>query len=103
MRAKNQEIKMEEIDYKLQQNNAILIAQAVSKLIDIIKSKKLQGDRNTSDLDVPELQLLKSKCGVEDAIVSITSSHGIVSLVEEGVLSIGSTMSDLMVILSTAK
>lgn len=98
---------MEEIEYKLNQNNAVSIVQAISKLVELIKVKKSTPTTDTnadnSDLNCAELQLLKSKCGVENAIVSVTASHGIVSLVEDGILPTGSTLSDLMVTLSTAK
>ncbi|GLV43443.1 uncharacterized protein CBL_03985 [Carabus blaptoides fortunei] len=100
--------RMEEIEYKLSQNNSVSIVQAISKLVELIKVKKStpntdKSAKNDSDLSFAELQLLKSKCGVENSIVSITASHGIVSLVEDCILPTGSTLSDLMVILSTAK
>lgn len=87
---------MEEIEYKLKQKNAILITEAISKLIDKIKVQK-SNNKNIPDLNIKELQFLKERCGVEDTLVSITANHGIVYLVEQGYLSPETTLSDLMV------
>lgn len=93
---------MEEIEHKLKQKNAILITEAISKLIDKIKDQK-NNNKNVADLNIKELQLLKAKCGIEDTLVSVTASHGIVYLVEEGFLSAETTLTDLMVHMSYAK
>lgn len=98
---------MEEFEYIFKQNNPVTIVQAVTRLVTIIKEKKLTQEnermKNVSDNDIIELQFLKSKCGDENPNLCLTASQGIVTLVEKGVLTVGSTLSDLILNLSTAK
>lgn len=98
---------MEDFEYKLQQNNPVIIVQAITKLLPIIKEKKLSEqygkNKNTNENDIKELQLLKSKCGDGNPMISTTASQGIIQLVEEGVLPVSTTLSDLILNLSTAR
>lgn len=98
---------MDEFEQKLQLNNPVSIVQAITQLIATIKQKNLSGENKTvkhvSEYDLPELQILKVKCGDKNPLISLTASQGIIQLVEEGVLPAGATLSDLILILSTAK
>lgn len=82
------------------------IVQNITTLLETIKkckSEKPEGTKSISETDISELQQLKTKCGDANPIISLTASQGIVSLVQDGVLPIGSTLSDLIVSLSTAE
>lgn len=95
---------MEDFDNIFQQNNPVAIVQAITKLTTIIKQKTLTCETvKHSENVILELQLLKSKCGDANPIVSLTASQGILKLVEDGSLPIGATISDLILTLSTAR
>ncbi|KAJ9599853.1 hypothetical protein L9F63_009893, partial [Diploptera punctata] len=92
---------MDEIEYKLKRKNAILIVNAISKLVDTIQSK---GPSHTGKIDqLPELKLLKEKCEDSDPIISITACQGIVTLVEVGILGVIPTLSSFIAVLPSIR
>ncbi|XP_021931343.1 focadhesin isoform X2 [Zootermopsis nevadensis] len=92
---------MDEIEYKLQKKNAILVVNAVSKLVDTIKMKGAPHSGKIEEL--PELILLKEKCEDADPIISITACQGVVTLVEVGELGVIPTLSSFIATLPTVR
>lgn len=93
---------MEEFEYKLKQNNPILVAQSVSKLVQVIIDKWNNSANHSKD--IPEIKYLKNKCvTTENHLISLTISSGITLLVEAGILQILPTISDLLSSLPVAK
>ncbi|XP_067002022.2 focadhesin [Anabrus simplex] len=92
---------MEEIEYKLKKKNAILIVNAVAKLVDIVRQKSEADSVKT--LELPEFKLLKQKCEDPEPLVSITACQGIVSLVELGILPWGTALAGLIAAMTSTK
>ncbi|KAL0820730.1 hypothetical protein ABMA28_006558 [Loxostege sticticalis] len=93
---------MDEIEYKLNTGNSVLVVNAVEKLISLIKSKFKPADRKKFVLENEELKFLREKCSAKETVVSLTSCQGLLALVELGVLEIGHTMSTIVTLLPTA-
>ncbi|KAM3959431.1 LOW QUALITY PROTEIN: focadhesin [Aphomia sociella] len=93
---------MDEIEYKLNTKNSVLIVNAIDKLIYTIKSKYKVGERQKFVLENEELKFLRDKCSSKDATVSLTACQGLLALVELGVLEIGHTMSTVITLLPSA-
>ncbi|XP_050551055.1 focadhesin [Spodoptera frugiperda] len=90
---------MDEIEYKLNTNNSVLIVNAIDKLISTIKSKYKPIERQRFVNENEELKFLREKCSSKDAKVSLTACQGLLSLVELGVLEIAHTMSTVVTLL----
>ncbi|XP_053614985.1 focadhesin [Plodia interpunctella] len=93
---------MDEIEYKLNTNNSVLIVNAIDKLICTIKSKYKPGERQKFVLENEELKFLREKCSSKNAMVSHTACQGLLALVELGVMDIGQTMSIVVTLLPSA-
>ncbi|XP_052755877.1 focadhesin isoform X2 [Galleria mellonella] len=93
---------MDEIEYKLNTKNSVLIVNAIDKLINTIKSKYKVGERQKFVLENEELKFLRDKCSSKEAMVSLTACQGLLALVELGVLEIGHTMSTVITLLPSA-
>ncbi|XP_063830936.1 focadhesin-like [Ostrinia nubilalis] len=93
---------MDEIEYKLNTNNSVLVVNAVEKLISLIKAKFKPADRKKFVLENEELKFLRGKCSARGTVVSLTACQGLLALVELGVLEIGHTMSTIVTLLPTA-
>ncbi|XP_061384028.1 focadhesin isoform X2 [Danaus plexippus] len=90
---------MDEIEYKLNTNNSVLIVNAIDKLILTIKSKFKPGERQKFVLENEELKFLREKCSSKDNMVSLTACQGLLALVELGVLEIAHTMSTVVTLI----
>ncbi|KAJ8716977.1 hypothetical protein PYW08_005376 [Mythimna loreyi] len=90
---------MDEIEYKLNTNNSVLIVNAIDKLISTIKSKYKPIERQRFVNENEELRFLREKCSSKDAKVSLTACQGLLALVELGVLEIAHTMSTVVTLL----
>ncbi|KOB67111.1 Uncharacterized protein OBRU01_18982, partial [Operophtera brumata] len=93
---------MDEIEYKLNTNNSVLVVNAIDKLISTIKSKFKPLERQRFVLENEELKLLREKCSAKEAVVSLTACQGLLALVELGVLEIAHTMSTIVTLLPSA-
>ncbi|KAG6461623.1 hypothetical protein O3G_MSEX012746 [Manduca sexta] len=93
---------MDEIEYKLNANNSVLVVNAIDKLISTIKSNFKLEDRQRFVLENEELKYLREKCSSKDAMVSLTACQGLLALVELGVLEIAHTMSTVVTLLPAA-
>lgn len=93
---------MDEVDYKLNTNNSVLVVSGMEKLISNIKWKFKRAARQKFVLDNEELLYLREKCASEESLVSQTACQGLLALVECGILEIGHTMSTLITMLSIA-
>lgn len=94
---------MDEIEYKLNTNNSVLVVNAIDKLISAIKAKFKPAERQRFVLENEELKLLREKCSSKDAVVSLTACQGLLALVELGVLEIAHTMSTVVTLLPSAR
>ncbi|KAI8420472.1 hypothetical protein MSG28_008959 [Choristoneura fumiferana] len=93
---------MDEIEYKLNTNNSVLIVNAIDKLISVIKSKVKPAERQKFVLENEELRFLREKCSSKQRLVSLTACQGLLALVELGVLEIAHTMSTVVTLLPSA-
>ncbi|XP_061720970.1 focadhesin [Cydia pomonella] len=93
---------MDEIEYKLNTNNSVLIVNAIDKLISTIKSKYKPAERQKFVLENEELKFLREKCSSKQSLVSLTACQGLLALVELGVLEIAHTMSTVVTLLPSA-
>ncbi|XP_047997138.1 focadhesin [Leguminivora glycinivorella] len=93
---------MDEIEYKLNTNNSVLIVNAIDKLISTIKSKYKPAERQKFVLENGELKFLREKCSSKQSLVSLTACQGLLALVELGVLEIAHTMSTVVTLLPSA-
>lgn len=94
---------MDEIEYKLETNNSVLVVNAIDKLISAIKSKFKPTERQRFVVENEELKFLREKCSSKDRMVSLTACQGLLALVELGVLEIGHTMSTVITLLPSAQ
>lgn len=94
---------MDEIEYKLNTNNSVLIVNAIDKLILTIKSKFKPGERQKFVLENEELKFLREKCSSKDNMVSLTACQGLLALVELGVLEIAHTMSTVVTLIPSTQ
>lgn len=94
---------MDEIEYKLNTNNSILVVNGIEKLLSIIKSKYKPAERQKFVLENTELKYLREKCSSKEITVSLTACQGLLALVEAGVLEIGHTMSTMITLLPSAQ
>lgn len=94
---------MDEIEYKLNTNNSVLVVNAIDKLISTIKSKFKPLERQHFVLENEELKLLREKCSAKEAVVSLTACQGLLALVELGVLEIAHTMSTIVTLLPSTQ
>nr|XP_033328214.1 focadhesin isoform X1 [Megalopta genalis] len=93
---------MDEIEYKLQSANPVLISHAIAKLFDSIKKKRHDhADDKISQL--PEFKLLSAKRDSADAAVSISACQALIALVENGFWNIGEALSTFVSSLSSIK
>lgn len=94
---------MDEIEYKLNTKNSVLVVNAIDKLISAIKSKFKTAERQRFVLENEELKFLRDKCSSKDSLVSLTACQGLLALVELGILEIPHTMSTVVTLLPTAQ
>lgn len=94
---------MDEIEYKLNTLNSVLVVNAIEKLISSVKSKFKPADRQRFVLENEELKYLREKCCSKEAVVSLPACQGLLALVEGGVLEIGHTLSTVITLLPTAQ
>ncbi|CAG9127557.1 unnamed protein product [Plutella xylostella] len=94
---------MDEIEYKLNTLNSVLVVNAIEKLISSVKSKFKPAERQRFVLENEELKYLREKCCSKEAVVSLTACQGLLALVEGGVLEIGHTLSTVITLLPTAQ
>lgn len=94
---------MDEIEYKLNTNNSVLVVNAVDKLISLIKSQYKPAERQRFALENEQLKILRGKCQAKEQVVSLTACQGLLALVELGVLEIGHTMSTIVTLLPSAQ
>ncbi|PNF24701.1 hypothetical protein B7P43_G17355 [Cryptotermes secundus] len=92
---------MDEIEYKLKKSNAILVVNAISKLVKAIKSKGAPHSGKIEEL--PELIFLKERCEDADPVINITACQGVITLVETGVLAVIPTLSGFIAALPTVR
>ncbi|XP_017775487.1 PREDICTED: uncharacterized protein LOC108561883 [Nicrophorus vespilloides] len=84
---------MEEFDYKLNQNNAILISGAVKGIIEKLTKLKDCEDKNTFQ---KSLIYLKEKCLTGSDCLTITAAAGLFSLCSDGVVSMEEVLKDFV-------
>ncbi|KAG7204192.1 hypothetical protein KM043_002028 [Ampulex compressa] len=83
---------MEEIQYKLNSKNPVLISHAISKLFDTIKEKANRTKKDNVS-KIPEFQLLLSKCDDENSTLSISCSQALITLIENNLWDIPHALS----------
>ncbi|XP_031825424.1 focadhesin isoform X2 [Nomia melanderi] len=93
---------MDEIEYKLQSTNPVLISHAISKLFDAIK-KKRQNQADDKITQISEFKLLSTKRDSVDVAVSIPACQALVALVEDGLWNINEALSTFVSSLSSIK
>ncbi|KAJ2948795.1 hypothetical protein O0L34_g8053 [Tuta absoluta] len=93
---------MDEIEFKLNSHNSVLVVNAVDKLISIIKSKFKLSERQKFVVENEELKYLREKCTSKESLVSLSACQGLLALVQLGVLEIGHTMSTVITLLPSA-
>lgn len=97
---------MDEIEYKLNTNNAVLVVNAIEKLITNVKLK-CQGlesqERERFLMENPELRFLREKCAAKSRVVSLTAGQGLLALAAAGVLKPAHTMSTIITMMSAAQ
>lgn len=97
---------MEEIEYKLKKNNnPVLIAHTITKLVESIKQKYIdqQSLSTQQGQEIPELRLLREKCSDGNSIISLTACQGMVHLAELNFLQVAPTLSDFIAALASAR
>ncbi|XP_076762769.1 focadhesin [Xylocopa sonorina] len=93
---------MDEIEYKLQSNNSVLISHAISKLFESIKKKKC--DRQTDHISkIAEFKLLLTKVDSMDVTVSMSVCQALIALAENGLWDINEALSTFTSSISTMK
>ncbi|XP_003707265.2 focadhesin [Megachile rotundata] len=93
---------MDEIDYKLESTNPVLISHAISKLFDCIKKKK--NDQQTDHVSkTDEFKLLLMKRDSTDTVLSISACHGLIALVENGLWDISEALATFTSSLSSIR
>lgn len=83
---------MDEIEYKLKTNDNILISSAVSKLI--VSIKNIGDSEKVKDSN--EFKLLQESCMSSNALLSITSCHGLMILAQDGALDFNYIISTIL-------
>lgn len=78
---------MSDIDVKLNSNNPIFLAQAVSKTIEIIlqEHEKNKEHINYKLTDLPEYKCLERNCITTNTNINLVASRGVLKLVETGI------------------
>ncbi|XP_029048678.2 focadhesin [Osmia bicornis bicornis] len=93
---------MDEVDYKLDSGNPVLISHAISKLFDSIKKKK--NDQQTDHVSkTAEFKLLLTKRDSGDTVLSISACQGLIALVENGLWDISEALSTFTSSLSSIR
>lgn len=79
---------MNDVEVKLNSNNPIFVAQAISKIVDTIitKHQSRRYDRNYSLQSLPEYNYLEQICVHDDANINLTACKGILTLAEKDVI-----------------
>lgn len=94
---------MDELEYKLSSNNPVLITHGISKILDGAKKKLSNNDRNGDVSKISELDTLFMRCKSDNYITSSVACQAIVSLVNNGLLTIPQTLSKFVAILGETK
>ncbi|XP_054010587.1 focadhesin isoform X1 [Hylaeus anthracinus] len=93
---------MDEIEYKLESSNPVLISHAISKLYDSIKKKR--NDESTVIItNLAEFKLLSTKCNSTDTTLSLSACQALIMLVENGLWDISDALSTFTSNLSSIK
>ncbi|XP_078036049.1 focadhesin [Augochlora pura] len=93
---------MDEIEYKLQSGNPVLISHAIAKLFDSIKKRRHDcADDKISQL--PEFKLLSAKRENADIAVSTSACQALITLVENGFWNTDEALSTFVSSLSSIK
>ncbi|XP_043255223.1 focadhesin [Colletes gigas] len=83
---------MDEIEYKLESKDPVLISHAISKLIDSIKKKR--NDQITNPVtNIAEFKLLSIKRDSTDNVLSLSVCQALITLVENGLWDISEALS----------
>lgn len=83
---------MNEIEYKLESTNPVLISHATSKLFESIKKKKYEQQANHIS-KIPEFKLLLTKKDSTNVTLSISACQALIALVENGLWDINEALS----------
>jgi hypothetical protein len=90
---------MEVLDSKLNSGTPVLISQIISKLVESIKSKRVN-----DLLEIAEYKFLKEKCLNGDCAVNVVAASAILSLARDGSPSLVKNMiTDFVTIITTTK
>lgn len=93
---------MDEIEYKLESTNPVLISHATSKLFESIKKKKC--DRQTDHISkIPEFKLLLTKRDSTNVTLSISACQALTALVENGLWDINEALATFISSISSIK
>ncbi|XP_043582564.1 focadhesin isoform X2 [Bombus pyrosoma] len=93
---------MDEIEYKLESTNPVLISHATSKLFESIKKKKC--DRPTDHISkIPEFKLLLTKRDSTNVTLSISACQALIALVENGLWDINEALATFISSISSIK
>jgi hypothetical protein len=92
-------VTMEVLDSKLNSGTPVLISQIISKLVESIKSKRVN-----DLLEIAEYKFLKEKCLNGDCAVNVVAASAILSLARDGSPSLVKNMiTDFVTIITTTK
>lgn len=93
---------MDEYERKLSTNNPVLMAKAMSALIETIQ-EKLRDKADLKKKEIVELKYLKDKFISGDPNVCVISGKALIYLIKCGVLDISSITSELVAMIPFAK
>lgn len=90
-------LKMEEIKYKLNSNNVMIVTEAISLLLNSI-AKLVKHNKNSYDLE-QHFNLLHEQCISANIIVSSAACCGFLKLLKDGLMDINPSLSSTMAML----
>lgn len=96
---------MNDIDVKLNSNNPVFIAQAVSKIVDTIISEheKKKHETNYRITELQEYKRLEQNCVTANASINLAASRGILQLVQNGAMQWTSMPNNFLLIASNTQ
>lgn len=94
---------MNEIEYKINCNDPVIVTRTISMLVENIKKKSDEFvlKKNTNQMD--EVRYLKEKCLSSDPVISKTAGRGLCFLIEKGVLPFQNVLLDMIAALSSTQ
>lgn len=94
---------MDEIEYKINCNDPVLVTRVISMLIENIKQKCSQFESKRNIKEVVEIRYLKEKCLCTDPVISKTASRGLCLLIETGIIPFQNVLLDMIAALSSTQ